>query len=67
MPDVVYMEHLTSALYFDKKTDVDRYLLAMERLSIISAKPAQTRSILSTIINQLEEEIDDHPQRNDRF
>jgi transcriptional regulator with XRE-family HTH domain len=67
MPDVVYMEHLTSALYFDKKTDVDRYLLAMERLSIISAKPTETRSILSTIINQLEEEIDDHPQRNGRF
>jgi transcriptional regulator with XRE-family HTH domain len=67
MPDVVYVEHLTSALYFDKKAEVDRYLLAMERLSIISNKPADTRGILSTIINQLEEEIDDHPQRNGRF
>jgi transcriptional regulator with XRE-family HTH domain len=59
MPDVAYVEHLTSALYLDKKTEVDRYLLAMERLSIISAKPAETRGILSTIINQLEEQIDD--------
>jgi transcriptional regulator with XRE-family HTH domain len=67
MPDVVYVEHLTSALYFDKKTDVDRYLLAMERLSIISNKPADTRGILSTIINQLEEEIDGYPQRNASF
>ena len=67
MPDVVYVEHLTSALYFDKKADVDRYLLAMERLSIISNKPADTRSILSTIINQLEEEIDGYPQRNASF
>jgi transcriptional regulator with XRE-family HTH domain len=66
MPDVVYVEHLTSALYFDKKADVDRYLLAMERLSIISCKPAETRGILSTIVNELEE-IDDHPQRNARF
>jgi transcriptional regulator with XRE-family HTH domain len=66
MPDVVYLEHLTSALYFDKKADVDRYLLAMERLSIISCKPAETRGVLSTIVNELEE-IDDHPQRNPRF
>jgi transcriptional regulator with XRE-family HTH domain len=55
MPDVVYVEHLTSALYFDKKADVDRYLLAMERLSIISGKPTETRGILSTIVNELEE------------
>jgi transcriptional regulator with XRE-family HTH domain len=66
MPDVVYVEHLTSALYFDKKADVDRYLLAMERLSIISSKPAESRGILSTIVNELEE-VDDHPQRNARF
>ena len=26
-------------LYFDKKSEVDRYLLAMERLSIVAAKP----------------------------
>ena len=55
VPDVVYLEHLTSALYFDKKSDVDRYLLAMERLSIISAKPSETPGILTTIINQLED------------
>jgi len=55
MPDVVYVEHLTSALYFDKKYDVDRYLLAMERLSIISSKPAETRGILSTIVDELED------------
>jgi transcriptional regulator with XRE-family HTH domain len=61
MPDVVYVEQLTSSLYFDKKADVDRYLLAMERLSIMSSKPADTRGILSTIINELEEQIDDHP------
>ena len=42
LPDVAYLEHLTSALYFDKKSDVDRHLLAMERLSIVSAKPSET-------------------------
>ncbi|HEX6524074.1 MAG TPA: helix-turn-helix transcriptional regulator [Streptosporangiaceae bacterium] len=67
MPDVVYVEHLTSALYLDKRVDVDRYLLAMERLSIISNKPAETSGILGAIINELEEQIDDHSQRNARF
>jgi transcriptional regulator with XRE-family HTH domain len=55
LPDVAYLEHLTSALYFDKRADVDRYLLVMERLSIISAKPSETPGILTTIINDLEE------------
>jgi hypothetical protein len=55
LPDIVSLEHLTSALYLDKRSDVDRYLLAMERLSIISAQPSETPAILTTILNQLEE------------
>jgi transcriptional regulator with XRE-family HTH domain len=58
LPDVAYLEHLTSAFYFDKKSDVDRYLLNMERLSIMSAKPDQTPGILAGIISELDEEID---------
>jgi hypothetical protein len=57
LPDVAYLEHLTSALYFDKKSEVDRYLLAMERLSVVAAKPNQTSSILTRIIGELEEEL----------
>ena len=60
LPDVAYLEHLTSALYFDKKSDVDRYLLAMERLSVVSAKPSETPHILTTIISQLERELHEH-------
>ena len=56
LPDVAYLEHLTSALYFDKKSDVDRYLLAMERLSIVAAKPNHTPGILTAIIDEVEEE-----------
>ncbi len=58
LQDVAYLEHLTSALYFDKKADVDRYLLAMERLSIVSAKPGETPGIISAIIKQLEDELE---------
>jgi transcriptional regulator with XRE-family HTH domain len=57
LPDVAYLEHLTSALYFDKKSDVDRYLLNMERLSIMAAQPRETPRILTTIINQLDDEL----------
>jgi len=57
LPDVAYLEHLTSALYFDKKAEVDRYLLAMERLSIVAAKPGHTPGILNAIIDELEEEL----------
>jgi len=54
LPDVVYVEHLTSALYLDKQSDVDRYLLAMERLSIVAYEPHETPRILDEIIGQLE-------------
>jgi transcriptional regulator with XRE-family HTH domain len=57
LPDIAYLEHLTSALYFDKKSDVDRYLMAMERLSIVGAEPGETRTILSRSIDRLEGEL----------
>jgi transcriptional regulator with XRE-family HTH domain len=55
LPDIVYVEHLTSALYLDKQADVDQYTLAMERLSVVSARPAATPGILRSIIRDLEE------------
>jgi hypothetical protein len=32
MPDVVYIEHLTSAIYLDKREDVDHYAEIMNHL-----------------------------------
>ena len=54
LPDVVYVENLTSALYLDKQAEVDRYLLAMERLSIVAYEPQRTPEILDNIIRELE-------------
>ena len=54
LPDVVYVENLTSALYLDKQIEVDRYLLAMERLSIVAYEPQRTPEILDDIIRELE-------------
>jgi transcriptional regulator with XRE-family HTH domain len=56
LPDVAYVEHLTGALYFDKKSEVDWYLLTMERLSIVAAKPNRTPGILTALIDELSEE-----------
>lgn len=55
LPDVVYVENLTSALYLDKQAEVDRYLLAMERLSIVASEPQRTPEIIDRITRELNE------------
>lgn len=47
---MVYVEHLTSALYIDKRADVDAYLVAMERLTMMSAPPRGTGKIIRAIL-----------------
>jgi transcriptional regulator with XRE-family HTH domain len=54
LPDIVYVENLTSALYLDKQVEVDQYLLAMERLSIVAHEPQRTPEILEKITRELE-------------
>ena len=43
LPDIVYLEQLTSAVYLDRQADVDRYLLAAERLSSMACEPQEPR------------------------
>jgi hypothetical protein len=52
LPDIVYLEQLTSALYVDKLDDVERYLEAMERLCIESHTPERTVETLSRILQE---------------
>jgi transcriptional regulator with XRE-family HTH domain len=54
LPDVVYLEQLTSALYLDKREDAERYSEVMERLSVESEPPEQTVEILSRILAEVE-------------
>ncbi|WP_433615212.1 helix-turn-helix domain-containing protein [Dactylosporangium sp. CA-139114] len=49
LPDVVYIEQLTSALYLDKRDDVDLYAEAMERLCVEARPPMDTSKILEDI------------------
>jgi hypothetical protein len=49
LPDVVYIEQLTSALYLDKRDDVDLYAEAMERLCVEARPPTETSKVLEDI------------------
>jgi transcriptional regulator with XRE-family HTH domain len=53
LPDVVYLEQLTSALYLDKRADVDHYTEAMERLAVLAEPADTTISILRSILREL--------------
>jgi len=53
LPDVVYLEQLTSALYLDKRADVDRYALTMNRLVVEADTPARTQDILAGLLRSL--------------
>jgi hypothetical protein len=52
LPDVVYVEQLTSALYLDKLDDVDAYAAVMNRLDVESTPPRQTVEILKGILQE---------------
>jgi hypothetical protein len=54
LPDVVYIEQLTSALYLDKREDVDLYATAMERLCVEADRPSRTSDILGKMLKELE-------------
>jgi len=53
LPDVVYLEHLTSALYLDKREDVDTYTQALNLLASTGPPPQSAGDHLTTLLNQL--------------
>jgi len=54
LPDVVYIEHLTSALYLDRRDDVDRYAEAVGRLFIEAEPLTRTQEILRSALHELD-------------
>jgi len=50
VPDVVYIEQLTSALYLDKREDVDHYMEVMNHLSTEALTPGASALFLAEII-----------------
>jgi hypothetical protein len=53
LPDVVYLEQLTSALYLDKPEAVDSYLAVMERVCIEAATPAESTRAIRAFLQEL--------------
>lgn len=53
LPDIVYLEQLTSALYLDKRDDIDYYMGIMDRLCVEAESPADTISFLNRLIKDI--------------
>jgi uncharacterized protein DUF5753/helix-turn-helix protein len=53
LPDIVYMEHLTSAVYLDKREELDAYVVTMDSLSITAAQPRETEGLIREAIAKL--------------
>ncbi len=53
LPDIVYLEQLTSALYLDKSDDVQHYLVVMDRLCVQAKSPAETTRFLNSTFKEL--------------
>ena len=52
LPDIVYLEQLTSALYLDKSEDVQHYLIIMDRLSVQANSPTETIKLLNNTLKK---------------
>lgn len=53
LPDVVYIEQLTSALYLEDRKDVDHYMEVMNHLSAEALTPAQTTRFLADLRKEI--------------
>lgn len=52
LPDVVYLEHMTSAVYLDRLEDLDKYRAALDELSALAATPAASRRMLEEALKR---------------
>lgn len=53
LPNVVYIEHLTGALYLDKAEDLDQYTATMDALCIAAPPPSRTEDLLTGLLKEL--------------
>lgn len=54
LPDVVYVEELTSALYLVKPSDTERYRQVLDLISSTSTKPAETAPFIRHLLAEQE-------------
>jgi transcriptional regulator with XRE-family HTH domain len=53
LPDVVYVEQLTSAMYLDKRSDVEQYTAALDKVGATSTTPEQTKTFIRALLDEL--------------
>lgn len=53
LPDIVYLEHLTSALYLDKRDDVETYTQTLDLLAATNPAPQQTEQLLTELLDRM--------------
>ncbi|MCF3962512.1 helix-turn-helix domain-containing protein [Streptomyces fuscigenes] len=53
LPDKIYLEQLTGAIYLDKQEEIDQYSLIMDRLSAEADPPQDTVPFLRSLLDAL--------------
>jgi transcriptional regulator with XRE-family HTH domain len=53
LPDVVYVEQLTSAMYLDKRLDVEQYTAALDKVCATSTTHEQTKAFIRALLDEL--------------
>jgi transcriptional regulator with XRE-family HTH domain len=53
LPDVIYVEHLSGALYLDNPRDIEVYGRALDRLVVDAETPDRTRQLLTKIMSEM--------------
>ena len=52
LPDVVYIEQLTGAIYLDQRPDVEHYLEVVDELSGEALTPAETTRFIEQVARE---------------
>jgi transcriptional regulator with XRE-family HTH domain len=50
LPDVVYVEHLSGALYLDRQDEIELYGRAIDRLTVDAVTPEHSRQVMSKVL-----------------
>ena len=53
LPDIVYLEQLTSSVYLDKRDEVEAYTMIMDRTSMNAETPIETRDFLTRLRHEI--------------
>ena len=53
LPNLVYIEHLTGALYLDKRQEIESYSRVVDRLMVDAETPERTRRSLNEVMDAL--------------